>query len=77
MFLDSARSLVMCNLFSHAPFRNAEPLAGSDFLFTMNLSEAKVKLRTMSDSHEFSAEKSSFWFPGRRVVSFAERWFQN
>lgn len=51
MLFDSVRSLVMCNLFSHALFWSAWPRASSGFSFTLNMSEAEVKLRTMTDTN--------------------------
>ncbi len=51
MLFDRVRSLIMCNLFSHALFWSAWPTARSGFLFTLNMSEAEVRLRTMTDAN--------------------------
>ncbi len=66
MLFDSVRSLVMCNLFSHALCWSAWPAARSGFLFTLNMSEAEVRLRTMTDANSCAdlknwTEDSTFW----------------
>lgn len=58
MLFDGVRSLVMCNLFSHALFWCAWPPARSGFSFTLNMSEAKVRLRTMTDTNSAQTRKT-------------------
>lgn len=55
---DSVRSLVMCNLFSHALFWSAWPPARSGFLFTLNMSEAEVSPGTMTDTNSVQTWKT-------------------
>lgn len=67
MLFDSVGSLVMCNLFSHALFWSVWPGARSGFDFTLNMSAAEVRLRTMTDTHSLLDLKNSSTNLGFRV----------
>lgn len=83
MLFDSVRSLVMCNLFSHALLWSAWPPARSGFLLTLNMSEAEVRLRTMTDTDSVQTRKTghldlgSFDDPIAVWLFLLMRWFRS
>lgn len=65
MRCDSVRSLVMCNLFSHAlSWLSAWPPARSGFLFSTlseDMSEAEDGLRTMTNTSSAQTRTTGHW----------------